>query len=100
MRITGSLNGSLSAGFLSGEAREREYEPEEGGHKVSQLKLKYNSVPVRASTWTATKHTNKYQYACFHVFQFSYLQLIPFSSTEILPLQAHQLQSVAQPELP
>ncbi|EAM5884796.1 omptin family outer membrane protease [Salmonella enterica] len=43
---TGSLNGSLSAGFLSGEAREREYEPEEGGHKVSQLKLKYNSVPV------------------------------------------------------
>ncbi|EGM2029597.1 omptin family outer membrane protease [Salmonella enterica] len=35
------LNGTLSVGFLDGEASEWVYEPDEGGRKVSQLNLMF-----------------------------------------------------------
>ncbi|EOV0285800.1 omptin family outer membrane protease [Salmonella enterica] len=41
-----NISAGLSTGFLSGEARERVYEPAEGGRKISQLDWKYNHAPV------------------------------------------------------
>lgn len=41
-----SINTEINLGTLSGKTKERVYEPEEGGRKVSQLDWKYSNAAI------------------------------------------------------
>lgn len=42
----GSFNGDIGLGSLSGKTKERVYDPDFGGHKLSQLDWKYNNAAI------------------------------------------------------
>lgn len=42
----GNVSGEIGLGTLSGKTKERVYEPDEGGRKVSQLNWKYNNAAI------------------------------------------------------
>lgn len=44
--IPGALTGDIGLGSLSGQTRERVYEPDDGGRKVSQLNWKYSHAAI------------------------------------------------------